>query len=461
MGAITWRSLMSDQPHAQASNILGSAQSSFGSAFDALQRVLGQHQSFQAQQAADVQEGIKQAYLDQLAGAKTPEELAALQASGGLSALASRMTNANRGVVRGAEDTRLSGIRQAITAGQEYDSKQRAVAEEPIREMARGLIARKEYKALDQLLGTRDLAKESDLYEASNQAQLADKNRVTQDEKTKLELEALRRNAETQALAATDAAELRKAEALTNEFAARHHQTTGLMRRAVDNEAAQLNVNIANLDKAGREQFNAHLNSKGLPSIEDAMSGDTNAMESAVAALRDAGVKPTHLARIQAQLPAILSTTKATPIGVDAQALAIQKAKEDVLDAAEADRVGVPHTPGNEHDLMQQGSVLIDQLTEKGSMNNASWRRQLAKFLSEGGIKVKGSDGKETRVLPNPKALTTIMNRVNQDWWDAGNDDLDNELQAWAKSPEAKEAAAALLAKQGREALRKVAAAKN
>lgn len=461
MGIITWRSLTADPSHAQASNILGAAQNSFGSAFDALQRVLSQREVFQAQQAQQAQEGVKQSYLDQLAGAKTPEELAALQASGGLAEIRARLNPTNQAAVRGAEDARLTGIRQALTAGQQFDAQQRATAEAPLENLVQGLLARGEFAAAKQVVGTRSMAKEGSLYKDIASAELAKKNQGTQDEKIRLELEALRRNAETQALAATDAAEFRKAETLTNEFTSRYHQTTGLMRNAVEGEAAQQGVNIANLDKAGRDKFNAHLNSKGLPSIEDAMSGDTNAMENTLVALREAGVKPTHLARIQAQLPAMLSTTKAAPIGVDAQALAVTKAKEDVLDASEADRVGVPHTPGNEHDLMQQGSVLIDQLTEKNSMNNASWRRQLATFLSEGGIKVKGPDGKDIRVLPNPKALTTIMNRVNQDWWDAGNDDLENELKKWSGSTEAKEAAAALLAKQGRDALRKVAAAKN
>lgn len=124
MAVITWRSLSPTADAATGANLLAAAQRSGNLAFDPFKKILADQEAFAASQAAGVREGNKQAFLTALQGAKTPEEVATLQASGQLQELQSKLTPQDLAAVRGADEARVAGLRQQITAGQQFDDGQ-------------------------------------------------------------------------------------------------------------------------------------------------------------------------------------------------------------------------------------------------------------------------------------------------------------------------------------------------
>ena len=140
-GPITWRNVAPSADANTAAQLLLSSQRSINAALDPLQKMLQDQSAFGAQQAATVREGNKQAFLDALAGAKTPEELAALQASGNLNTLRSRLTPEGLAAVRGADEARLTGLRQQVVAGQQFEDSQVARTNAPVEDAVASLIA--------------------------------------------------------------------------------------------------------------------------------------------------------------------------------------------------------------------------------------------------------------------------------------------------------------------------------
>lgn len=140
-GPITWRNVAPSADANTAAQLLLSSQRSINAALDPLQKAFQDQSAFGAQQAAMVREGNKQAFLDALAGAKTPEELAALQASGSLNTLKARLTPEGLAAVRGADEARLTGLRQQQVAGQQFDDYQTARVQAPTEDAIGQLIA--------------------------------------------------------------------------------------------------------------------------------------------------------------------------------------------------------------------------------------------------------------------------------------------------------------------------------
>jgi len=102
---------------------LTAAGQSISGAFDNFRQIIQERQAIDLQNAAAVEDGNKQAYLDALQGASTPEELAALQASGNLKSQFQALSAVNRGQVRGALDARGNSLVNAQRAAQEFTFK--------------------------------------------------------------------------------------------------------------------------------------------------------------------------------------------------------------------------------------------------------------------------------------------------------------------------------------------------
>lgn len=140
-GPITWRSLQPSADAQTAANLLAASQRSINGAFDPFQKIIQQQEAFASEQAGMVREGNKQAFLDALSQAKTPEDLATLQGSGQLQTLQARLTAQDRGAVRGADEARLAGLRQQVTAGQQFDENQVLFNQRQAEDQAAQLIA--------------------------------------------------------------------------------------------------------------------------------------------------------------------------------------------------------------------------------------------------------------------------------------------------------------------------------
>lgn len=140
-GPITWRSLQPSADPSVGAALMGMAQKSLLGAFDPFQKILQQQEAAGAEQAGMVREGNKQAFLQALQQANSPEALAALQASGQLEGLRNNLTPENLAAVRPAEGARLAGLRQEVVAGQQYEAGQVAQLELPVEQNVAKLIA--------------------------------------------------------------------------------------------------------------------------------------------------------------------------------------------------------------------------------------------------------------------------------------------------------------------------------
>jgi hypothetical protein len=137
---ITWQNVQGRSP-AEALQPLLASQGSINGAFDAFQNILAQREAVDAANRQSQQDGARQMFLSALQAAKTPEELAALRASGQLDQFRSGLDANNRTKLLDAEDQRLAGIRQGIVTSNDFNASQRALAEAPLADALKTRIA--------------------------------------------------------------------------------------------------------------------------------------------------------------------------------------------------------------------------------------------------------------------------------------------------------------------------------
>lgn len=133
--AITWRNVDGGQGALAAGRLLQGAEHSFNSGFSGLQGVLKQYQGQEQANWDAGKEMNTQAFMDRLSQVKSPEEMAALQASGELDQLRAGFGNQiDRNAVRTALDTRGDFLRQQASNKMAYDNQAQDNADAPIRD---------------------------------------------------------------------------------------------------------------------------------------------------------------------------------------------------------------------------------------------------------------------------------------------------------------------------------------
>jgi hypothetical protein len=107
----------------------------------AIQGGIGGLQTLVADQQQIAQAGVDrgneanvQKFLDRLQGARTPEEVLALQQTGELDTLRSALTPKDLARVRGAEETRAASLMQQLTAKSTFETQQAAAKAAPIKD---------------------------------------------------------------------------------------------------------------------------------------------------------------------------------------------------------------------------------------------------------------------------------------------------------------------------------------
>lgn len=132
--AITWRNI--DAPSVGgAASLFQQAGQSLNNGFQGLQDVLKQYQGQEKANWDAGKEQNTQAFLDRLSQVRTPEEMAALQASGELDRLKAGFgAQIDRTAVRNALDTRGDFLRQQATNKMTYDNQAQDNADAPIRD---------------------------------------------------------------------------------------------------------------------------------------------------------------------------------------------------------------------------------------------------------------------------------------------------------------------------------------
>lgn len=466
-GPITWRSIMGASL-ADAARPLELARQGLNDSLGSFGNVVRGMETVDAHNVQALDEAAKQAFLDRVSGASTPEALAALQSSGQLDSMRAGLSAASRAAVRGSEEARLASLRQQLTAGQQFGDTQRDRAELGDKDTILSEIAKGNFDGARGLVAMANIHDKAPLLNAIEQAQ---RTRLLQGQEQHKTTNALTESDLTLAQnqqAAKDSATRRDLDTQLSTASASYQDQIRQARDAISAEAAGLKLPVGKdgtvdpslLTDAQRTAFNKHLNDKGLPQLDFLEGGDTSATENFIQSLRESGkYTPTQVAEVAAKAPALFSSTRLNPTGVDAQASARSAAQLDALNQSVIDNNGVVATPGNAEVLSNTAQAVIDKMANPGDYRHSRYTRQLNDFLAEGGIKVPDGNGNTVRVLPGPAQLEQILRRVNQSVVPYGRDDVKNQLEEWAKSPEAMAAAKQLINMKMIANLRKVSSA--
>jgi len=448
---ITWRNV--DGPNlAAAAQPLALAGQSVNNAFDQFNRVIQQRQAFSDNLAATAQDTVKQNYLDALALAKSPEQLAALQASGQLDDLQAGMTAQTRGAIRGADDARLASVRTNESAANTFNDQLRARAEAPIIGAIKDRALRGDTDGAMADLAASSLYDKSGVEAAIHEIGRSRIAESRADQLAPFALQSAQRGAELGGLQVTaakraesDALDSRAADALVNADAAVSYQDQRERQRSLVGaaDAFQLknktpiprrldgSVDIARLDSDTYDKFNSSLKRGGLPSLEDVQYGDTRAAKVAVEKLRASGAKATDIARIQSQMPAMFNTAPIAPVGNDADILATRNRADQALDADNQMKYGTVATPASQDALTSTALDTIGKVTKPGTWREEAARETILKKLSTDGIDVNG-----VRVLPNAAQLRQIVAGAQNSWWGGNGVEFDKAWDAWKNNPD-------------------------
>lgn len=163
-GPITWHALMAPNL-VGAANMMQGAQDSFNSAFGALRSSLTENQDMRKANVGKMTDYNTGLLLDKLASYKTPEELAAAQASGEIEAMKTGFGGQyDRNKMRGAEQTQLKTLQDQWRTQLGFDTDVRNQNELGIKDEHASLIAAGEFdkaaalRANNELLGEGDMA---------------------------------------------------------------------------------------------------------------------------------------------------------------------------------------------------------------------------------------------------------------------------------------------------------------
>lgn len=158
---ITWQNVQG-RSLAEAAIPMQAASQSILGGFDRLGKVFDQYQGMEQKKLDLADEANVQGFLDRLQRAGSPEEVAALQASGELERYTSAINNpANLAKLRGAGDARTTALMQQLGARQEFGDKQLARDRLPGIAKANEYIANNDEAGLRAYLDTVDLGDES------------------------------------------------------------------------------------------------------------------------------------------------------------------------------------------------------------------------------------------------------------------------------------------------------------
>jgi endonuclease YncB( thermonuclease family)/flagellum-specific peptidoglycan hydrolase FlgJ len=149
---ITWRNVTGPTP-AEAAQPMRFASADLNAGFAALQKTLGMVTDNQDANWQNQKVNNTQALMDALRGAKSPEEMAALQQSGALAEMKAGFgAQFDRNAVNAAEDARPGILRDNLTKEQQFGVQQDVVAHQPLADQAKAAYLRGDTAAGDQIL---------------------------------------------------------------------------------------------------------------------------------------------------------------------------------------------------------------------------------------------------------------------------------------------------------------------
>lgn len=139
-GPITWRTVQGASL-ADAARPLALASDAITGGFDRLGALVEKQQGVNQGFVDRADEAVTQNFLERLQSAKSPEQIAAMEASGELAAMRASLKPKQLAQVRGAEDARTAGLMTQITQRTKFQNDQLDQEQAPLRDRIMGLIA--------------------------------------------------------------------------------------------------------------------------------------------------------------------------------------------------------------------------------------------------------------------------------------------------------------------------------
>ena len=402
---ITWQNV-NGPSLAPAGAALNAAQSSFNGGFDQLQNILRQRELTEAANAGVLQENSKQAFLDTLHSARTPEELAALQASGKLDEMRGGLSAQSRAAVRGAEEGRLTALRQSAVATNNFDDMVRTREEAPKINEVRSLIAQNKFADAGVLLDQYQLRDEAPLYSSLSATQRAlvdqartDKANARADRLSVLKLGEAERGEVEAVRASEEAASVRD---LTNQVAvmAQAHRQEGAFK-------PDLKAAIAEAIRTGK------------PVKDFTPLSDTDAADKALDAIAKTGKFSARLLEAQrGNIRGAFATNGLNPlVGSDAAKRDVAAAEEEVaFDESDKNNWYAPGSPNarrNYEELSKDIPALIDKTTGVDSEEDVGPLQDLITELGTVGLEVE----KGVFVSPSANDVRAAIRGAEGGWF--------------------------------------------
>jgi hypothetical protein len=471
------------------------ATGTINSAFDIFNKVIQQRQGFQDKQVANSYEADKQAYLDRFAGAKTPEEVAALEANPEVAAHRQRLSIADQAATRGVGEARTTSVRQNAMAASAYDAQLRQQREAPIRETAKALVAQGKTKEARALLEANQLSVESDIYEAagSKDAALLSQTQAEQDRKRLVEVVRPREdetanaakklrdlNIKSAEQAALDADQARKLDARIAAASQQHRATMVAVGQQQGKYATEIGLPVkpdgspdfASWNSKQTRVFNNLADKLKIPGAPGSgAQGDTARGEAFFNEISQSGeFSPSVVAGYEAKLRGAFNSNPAPLVGDDRTAFERdQRIEDNQLETAAKQFVPL-NDPAATSTVANSVFKAIDDRFGADSWKAEEWRRASDKFLREGivakdgkGRPIKGADGQPIKVIPSADTMLRLLGTVDTgvrpgflggSRWNA--DDLTKTFEAYLEDQEVYRAAGAAVDADMRRSIRKI-----
>lgn len=472
-GPITWRNV--DAPSGGESfRAMAGAQNTLNGAFDAFGNIIRQREATDAANVATMSENGKQAFLDQLSQAKTPEELAAMQRSGLVEELRAQLSPQARAATRNADEARLTSLRQQTIAGDQFNDQALDREQRPVKDAILGLATQgKSQEALALIQANPNLRNAAELHKAVLSGERDFTRFGWEGDRAGYAASAEQRAAgaegravanhgmsmQTQQLALTEAqqkaqdtATARTMQNSLGQLSAAHQASTADARSKISAEAKALGltmnsddtVNMSALDSKQRVRLEDSLKAKGLPALQMMERGDTAAKQAYMEGLRKSGAyTPAQIQAVEASADKAFDSTSPASIGIDKETRAAKRSAQDAIEERQKMQYGEVATPETRDALLKNLEPIIGDYAEKGTARHRSYLAQLSKFVESGGIEVPQEDGTKQRVLPSEAGLRGLMRQIERDnfvtqWLPGANSGHDNDLsdvfEKWTKA---------------------------
>ena len=418
MAAITWSNVNAPS-NSDAVRLLEGSQKSLNAGLDSFSAAIANRENANQGVADRGRQASQEDYLNMVSGYKTPEDLRAAQMSGVLDQRLAALDPRNQAAVRGAADARVTSLQKQTTEGNTFNNAQADNRDEPIKQQHAMLVASGDTAGAAELVASNpqvrvwSISMENAYDSALKQGQDANqtaadnrKNEVANAEQPGKIADAAQNIALAKvnnpvdlanALAKADLAaganeqakqtQINAGVALNNTARSNTENATDLLfmqlgteaASAVNNSladssssvgqlAAEMNLpvnaaggpDIANISKVDRAALNAKAKERGLPSLDQLITGNTQQGNAFIKRIsEDPRFNAADIVRNRAKILSLFDTSGSNnAIGNDAYEIRLQQAKEQVNQAEQAKTNW--YAPGNPDAMQSYDSLAKD-----------------------------------------------------------------------------------------------------